>query len=194
VQIILRLYDSVSEILTGFDVDCACVAYDGRQVFSNPRGVASIATRTNTIDLTRRSPCTALYLFFWGSLTNARSAVVAYESRLFKYRSHNFDIYCDSLDRSKVNLARCTIAVAKPAELKGLARLLFLEFMVEKYGSKRNYQQMRRLRKIQESGSEPTRSGYASHEIPYGERFTATRYILRLSMQIGEEDESSANM
>lgn len=54
--------------------------------------------------------------------------------------------------------------------------------MVEKYGSKRNYQQMRRLRKIQESGSEPTHSGYASHDIPYSERYTATRYVLSVKV------------
>ncbi|KAF2817234.1 ankyrin repeat protein [Mytilinidion resinicola] len=31
VQIVLRIYKSVSEILTGFDVDCSCAAYDGKQ-------------------------------------------------------------------------------------------------------------------------------------------------------------------
>lgn len=29
IQIVLRLYSSPAEILAGFDVDCACVAYDG---------------------------------------------------------------------------------------------------------------------------------------------------------------------
>jgi hypothetical protein len=57
VQIILRLYKSISEILTGFDVDCACVAFDGQRVYANPRSIAAIATRTNLIDLSRRSPC-----------------------------------------------------------------------------------------------------------------------------------------
>jgi hypothetical protein len=28
VQIVLRLYDSISQIITGFDVDCACAAYE----------------------------------------------------------------------------------------------------------------------------------------------------------------------
>lgn len=32
VQIVLRIYNSISEILTGFDVDCSCAAYDGKQV------------------------------------------------------------------------------------------------------------------------------------------------------------------
>jgi hypothetical protein len=31
VQIVLRLYDSISQIITGFDVDCACAAYTGDQ-------------------------------------------------------------------------------------------------------------------------------------------------------------------
>ncbi|GAB7356001.1 hypothetical protein MBLNU459_g6627t2 [Dothideomycetes sp. NU459] len=29
--IVLRIYRSIAEILTGFDVDCSCVAYDGKQ-------------------------------------------------------------------------------------------------------------------------------------------------------------------
>ncbi|KAF1964680.1 ankyrin [Bimuria novae-zelandiae CBS 107.79] len=31
IQIVLRIYKSVSEILTGFDVDCSCAAYDGNK-------------------------------------------------------------------------------------------------------------------------------------------------------------------
>lgn len=84
-------------------------------------------------------------------------------------------MYCNSLDRSKINMVKCTLD-AKPEELKGLARLLFLEFIVAQYGDQRNYYQLRRLKKIQETGSEPTHSGYASHEIPYGQRFTAPKY------------------
>ncbi|KAI1318143.1 ankyrin repeat protein [Xylariaceae sp. FL0255] len=42
VQVVLRVYKSVSEILTGFDIDCAGAAYDGKQI--------------NPIDLSRRSP------------------------------------------------------------------------------------------------------------------------------------------
>jgi hypothetical protein len=56
VQIVLRIYKSVAEILTGFDVDCSCAAYDGQQVWAAPRALAAYMTQTNTIDLTRRSP------------------------------------------------------------------------------------------------------------------------------------------
>src|SRR5436190_2726455 len=65
VQIVLRIYKSVSEILTGFDVDCSCAAYDGKQVYASPRALASYMTQINTVDLTRRSP--------------------SYENRLSKY-------------------------------------------------------------------------------------------------------------
>jgi hypothetical protein len=108
-------------------------------------------------------------------LANLETCIAAYESRLFKYRSHNFDAYWDSLDRSQINMVKCTLD-AKPKKLKGLARLIFLEFVVAQYGDQRKYHQLRRLKKIQETGSEPTHSGYASHEIPYGQRFTAPRY------------------
>lgn len=56
VQIVLRIYKSMSEILTGFDVDCSCVAYDGKQIYMAPRALAAFVTQVNPIDLTRRSP------------------------------------------------------------------------------------------------------------------------------------------
>jgi hypothetical protein len=46
VQIVLRLYDSPTEVLLGFDVDCCCVGYDGTSVWALPR--------------VRALPCTAL--------------------------------------------------------------------------------------------------------------------------------------
>jgi len=41
VQIVLRIYKSVSEILTGFDIDCSGAAYDGKQVYVTPRALQS---------------------------------------------------------------------------------------------------------------------------------------------------------
>ncbi|KAI0853477.1 hypothetical protein F5Y00DRAFT_270644 [Daldinia vernicosa] len=154
VQIILRLYKSISEILTGFDVDCACVAFDGTQVYTNPRGITAITTRTNTIDLTRRSP--------------------SYENRLFKYRNHNFEVYWDSLDRSRVKKIYVD-PDESPRELTGLARLILSEQRLRKYID--SYRLKRALKRY-DDGGEPVLtapSGYASHEIPYGEKFTAQR-------------------
>ncbi|KAI1643377.1 uncharacterized protein F4817DRAFT_350105 [Daldinia loculata] len=165
VQVILRLYKSISEILTGFDVDCACVAFDGTQVYTNPRGITAITTRTNTIDLTRRSP--------------------SYENRLFKYRNHNFEVYWDSLDRSRVK----EIYVENdesPRELTGLARLILSEQNLREYI---NSYRLKRALKRYDDGGEPVLtapSGYASHEIPYGEKFTAERvrqYVIEHSKE-----------
>ncbi|KAF2738451.1 ankyrin [Polyplosphaeria fusca] len=104
IQIVLRIYKSVSEILTGFDVDCSCAAYDGGQVWAAPRALAAYMTQTNTIDLTRRSP--------------------SYENRLSKYSRRGFEVYWPLLDRSRVDP---TIFERNFARTVGLARLLVLE-------------------------------------------------------------------
>lgn len=83
VQIVLRIYHSVAEILTGFDVDCSCAAYDGQQVYVSPRAIASYITQINQIDLTRHSP--------------------SYENRLYKYSHRGFEAFWPQLDRSKVD-------------------------------------------------------------------------------------------
>lgn len=86
VQIVLRIYKSISEILTGFDVDCSCAAYDGEQVYVSPRALASYVTQVNRVDLTRRSP--------------------SYENRLSKYSHRGFEVFWPPLDRSRVDPVR----------------------------------------------------------------------------------------
>jgi len=104
VQIVLRLYNSVSEILTGFDVDCSCFVYDGDQVYGTPRAIAAFMTQSNIVDLSRRSP--------------------SYESRLSKYARRGFEVFCPGLDRSRINP---TIFERSFKRTTGLARLLVLE-------------------------------------------------------------------
>ncbi|KAL1792278.1 hypothetical protein ACET3X_008785 [Alternaria dauci] len=104
VQIVLRIYRSISEILTGFDVDCSCAAYDGKQVYASPRALAAYMTQINTIDLTRRSP--------------------SYESRLSKYARRGFEVYWPLLDRSRIDP---TLFERSFGRTLGLARLLVLE-------------------------------------------------------------------
>jgi hypothetical protein len=104
VQIVLRLYDSVSQIITGFDVDCACAAYTGDQVYAAPRAIAAFMTQCNTIDLTRRSP--------------------SYENRLSKYSHRGFEVHWPLLERSRVDP---TIFERSFGRTQGLARLLILE-------------------------------------------------------------------
>jgi ankyrin repeat protein len=104
VQIVLRIYRSISEIITGFDVDCSCAAYDGTQVYASPRALAAYMTQVNTIDLTRRSP--------------------SYENRLSKYSRRGFEIYWPLLDRSRIDP---TLFERSFGRTLGLARLLVLE-------------------------------------------------------------------
>jgi hypothetical protein len=104
VQIVLRLYDSISQIITGFDVDCACAAYDGGQVYAAPRALAAFITQCNTIDLTRRSP--------------------SYENRLSKYSHRGFEVHWPMLDRTRIDP---TIFERSFGRTQGLARLLILE-------------------------------------------------------------------
>ncbi|KAL2105979.1 hypothetical protein VUR80DRAFT_7451 [Thermomyces stellatus] len=145
---------SVSEILTGFDVDCSCVASDGSQVYTTPRGVTAIVTRTNNIDFTRRSP--------------------SYEHRLYKYRHHGFGAYWDGLDRGRIR--------AEESEV-GLAKLLYFKQWLSELRGRRyvsrvdRYRTHRYKRRIEDS-SDPGlvhSSGCAKHELLFGVRITAAR-------------------
>ncbi|THV45654.1 hypothetical protein BGAL_0464g00050 [Botrytis galanthina] len=120
VQIVLRLYDSISQIITGFDVDCSCAAYDGKQVYMSPRAVGSFVTQCNTIDLTRRSP--------------------SYENRLSKYSHRGFEVHWPMLDRSRIDP---TIFERSFGRTEGLARLLILE-KLPKTVDRENYMDQRR--------------------------------------------------
>ena len=120
IQIVLRLYKSISEILTGFDVDCSCVAYDGSNVWVTPRAIASFITQSNTIDLSRRSP--------------------SYENHLAKYARRGFEICWPSLDRSRIDP---TIFERSFRTTQGLARLLILERLTTS-NERDDYQNKRR--------------------------------------------------
>ncbi|KAK5990707.1 hypothetical protein PT974_08976 [Cladobotryum mycophilum] len=174
VQIVLRVYKSISEILTGFDIDAAGGAYDGKQVYVTPRALASFITQVNHIDLTRRSP--------------------SYENRLSKYSHRNFEVYWPDLDRSRIDP---TIFERSFQRTLGLARLLVLERLPttrvrEEYMNKRRQERGRpaiRRNSFTTRGdikeryedevadwlSEEDVSNYHTFTIPYGERFNAKR-------------------
>lgn len=177
IQIVLRIYKSVSEILTGFDVDCSCAAYDGKQVYVAPRALAAYMTQINQIDLTRRSP--------------------SYENRLSKYSHRGFEVYWPQLDRSRVDP---TIFERSFQRTVGLARLLVLEKLPkpddrDSYLDKRREErgrppvnrygrQMYKLRgnikddfedEVAEWVEEEEVSDYHTFTIPYGEKFHAKK-------------------
>ncbi|KAI2134268.1 hypothetical protein LOY86_006541 [Ophidiomyces ophidiicola] len=176
VQIVLRLYKSVSEILTGFDVDCSCTAFDGSQVWASPRALASFVTQANTIDLTRRSP--------------------SYENRLAKYSHRGFEVYWPHLNRSKVDP---TIYERAFSHVVGLARILVME-KLPTAGARDSYVEQRRSERdrppstkekfyrnpqgnlkeyqpedVAEWVEEEDVSNYHTFTIPYGPKYTAKK-------------------
>jgi hypothetical protein len=72
VQVILRLYNSIVQVISGFDIDSCCAAYDGKKLYCMPRFVRSIVDGYNLVDPERQS--------------------LNYGYRLFKYLSRGFVI------------------------------------------------------------------------------------------------------
>ncbi|CAK9095401.1 Uncharacterized protein R883 [Durusdinium trenchii] len=107
IQIVLRLYSSVLEILSGFDVDCCTFAFDGMQVYATPRGVHSLLTGVNTIDLSRRS--------------------TSFEMRLAKYGSRGFGALAEDVDERRVSPG---IYSEHVGDLRGLPRLFVLDTLL----------------------------------------------------------------
>ncbi|KAL2859589.1 hypothetical protein BJX68DRAFT_276845 [Aspergillus pseudodeflectus] len=123
VQIVLRRYKSIAEILTGFDVDCSCAAYDGTQVYLAPRAVGAYITQVNQIDLSRRSP--------------------SYENRLSKYSHRGFEVFWSDLDRSRIDPSLFERSFTRTV---GLARLLVLEKLPKSYDRDKYLEQRRKER------------------------------------------------
>ncbi|KAL2074939.1 hypothetical protein VTL71DRAFT_8719 [Oculimacula yallundae] len=175
VQIVLRLYDSVSQIITGFDVDCSCAAYTGTQVYASPRAIAAFVTQCNTIDLTRRSP--------------------SYENRLSKYSHRGFEVHWELLNRDKVDP---TVFERSFGRTQGLARLLVLEKLPktvdrEAYMDQRraergrpalhrhfNYRMGGNIKDAEEDDvaewvTQEEVSSYHTMTVPYGPKYNASR-------------------
>lgn len=71
-QIILRLYDSINDVLDSFDLDCCAVGYDGEQIVWTRRSITSINNRTINVDTSRFTE--------------------SFNLRLLKYFNRGFDI------------------------------------------------------------------------------------------------------
>lgn len=104
IQFILRLYKSVLEILTGFDVDSCCVAYDGKRVLTIPRFLRAEACRYNLIDPSRAS--------------------INYEDRLWKYSERGFGVAVPGFDKDFFEAVKKN---GKDLKLCGLGRLMYFE-------------------------------------------------------------------
>lgn len=71
IQVVLKNHASVEAILSGFDLDSSCFAYDGENVMVNRRGLRCIRTSANIVDTDRQS--------------------MTFEKRLVKYH-HKYDV------------------------------------------------------------------------------------------------------
>lgn len=83
VQIILRLYQTPSEILHGFDVDSCCIGYDGNHLWVTRRALFALRNGYNTVNFDRLSP--------------------SYEARLAKYATRGMAVFVPDFERSKID-------------------------------------------------------------------------------------------
>lgn len=99
VQIVLKQYKTVEQLLDTFDIDASCFAYTGLHLVSNSRGLRSLELGGNIVSIHRQSP--------------------SYVGRLLKYhRKYGFGIYDPGYIPSRV--VTCTPPVT------GLAHLLHI--------------------------------------------------------------------
>lgn len=82
IQIILRLYSGPSEILHGFDVDCCCTGYDGKDIWLTQRALFALRNGYNTVNFDVMSP--------------------SYCDRLLKYASRNMAIHIPHFSRENI--------------------------------------------------------------------------------------------
>eukprot|EP00035_Acanthoeca_spectabilis_P001066 m.77336 g.77336 ORF g.77336 m.77336 type:complete len:688 (-) comp10604_c0_seq3:132-2195(-) len=107
IQVVLRLYDSPAEVLLGFDVDCACLGFDGDRVWALPRALRALKHNINVLNPLHAWPLRA-----------------SYEYRLCKYALRGYAIAVPGLEQMKIDIGR--IAATPLDKSRGLARLLRL--------------------------------------------------------------------
>ena len=104
VQIILRIYNSISEILHGFDLGSSAVGFDGKDVYFTTLSAFSFATMYNILDTSRRS--------------------TSYESRIMKYWHRGFNVILPELNIKKLR---------DPAKLGKSVEMCELPFLAFEY-------------------------------------------------------------
>lgn len=105
VQIVLRIYDSPTEVLVGFDLDSCCCAYDGRNVWVCPRWVHALQAGVNVLNP----------LHAWPNKPS-------YEFRMAKYAFRGFGVAIPGVNKGRLDYD--LIHQSQIGELKGLARFL----------------------------------------------------------------------
>ncbi|KAF3123380.1 hypothetical protein TWF569_001751 [Orbilia oligospora] len=126
IRIQLRLYSSISQLLHSpeFGVECACVAYDGEQIYTTPRGIASWMLQSNMVNISQ--------LDLLGE----------YESSLYKYSFRGFEVFYGNLHRNSIDPS---IYKFSTNQLQGLAKLLAFERIPRGPGRRRSKAEKREV-------------------------------------------------
>ena len=113
-QIILRIYQTPSEIIHGFDVDCCCMGFKLRDydrneygdrrkydtgIYVTKRALYSITNGYNTVNFDRLSP--------------------SYEYRLAKYGGRGMAVKIDNFDKRKINVNELSIQYDDVKHIEG---------------------------------------------------------------------------
>lgn len=98
-QLILRVYDSIPQVLESFDIDCCCVGFQNNTFYIHERAAHAIRYNVNIVRLSHYSP--------------------TFESRLLKYASRGYSIMDPGFVKSRVRFCEQT-------SLYGLKRILFV--------------------------------------------------------------------
>ena len=85
IQIILRRYDSMENILQSFDLDSSCLLYNGKMMYVNKRGLRFLQTNANYVDVNRQSN--------------------TFIKRLFKYyKQYHVNVVLPNFDYTRISL------------------------------------------------------------------------------------------
>jgi hypothetical protein len=105
IQVVLRTYESPTEVLIGFDVDCCGCAYDGRNVWLTQRCIAALESGFNILNALHAWPNKA-----------------SYELRLAKYACRGFSVLVPGLDQRRIDYDG--ISRSSLIDLHGMARFI----------------------------------------------------------------------
>jgi tetratricopeptide (TPR) repeat protein len=107
IQIILRLYKTLAEVLHGFDLDACSVGFDGTDVWATDRAARAITRQYNMVDLSYLSP--------------------SYESRLFKYSKRGYRVAVPGFKPDRVKKSITDPMGGRWPSVSGLAKLVVLD-------------------------------------------------------------------
>ncbi|CAM9416812.1 unnamed protein product [Ectocarpus sp. 6 AP-2014] len=174
IQIVLRLYKTLAEVLHGFDVDACSVGFDGHTVWATNRAARAICKRYNLADVSRRSP--------------SHRTAEGYSLHDCTPQQHSVLVRGLQVDKIKPSLRKATVTSGSVSYERGLAKLIALDMCYQRFhlnnwghfyqrwneGLLADYNGITESQRIhnQESAQE---SDYTTMFIPYGPKWSRDR-------------------